>query len=170
MLAQPLGYDAAEPGSRVTRHYLFGLYKALRYGFIPHLKEEDTLDDLIKQAANIARNVEFGKSLDQGFRSSTPRSYGTPPSRSSAPSSTSTKSTSGKPRTKITDAERKYLDDNHGCYWCRKINAGHFSRDCPDRIEAEKMKEVKKETVNALEAVVESDSDSEYPRSSVPTI
>ena len=32
------------------------------------------------------------------------------------------------------------------------------------------MKEVKKETVNALEAVVESDSDSEYPRSSVPTI
>src|SRR5437667_6872098 len=99
MLAQPLGYDAAEPGSRVTRHYLFGLYKALRYGFIPHLKEEDTLDSLIKQAANIARNIEFGKSLDQGFRSATPRSaYGTTPQRSSTPASASTKSTSGKSR------------------------------------------------------------------------
>src|SRR5205809_1037660 len=170
MLVLQLGHKTNEPNVWVTRHYLRGLEKTIRDGMIPHLREEDTLDDLIKQAANIARNVEFRKSLDQGFRSSTPRSYGTPPSRSSAPSSTSTKSTSGKPRTKITDAERKYLDDNHGCYWCRKINAGHFSRDCPDRIEAEKMKEVKKETVNALEAVVESDSDSEYPRSSVPTI
>jgi hypothetical protein len=50
----------------------------------------------------------------------------------------------------------------------RKVNAGHMSRDCPDRIEAERKKEVKKESVSALEAsVVESDSDSEY---SVPTI
>ena len=45
-----------------------------------------------------------------------------------------------------------------------------MSRDCPDRIEAEKRKEIKKESVSALEAsVVESESDSEYPRS-VPTI
>ena len=174
MLVQQLGYDTAKPDAWVTRHYLRGLDKAVRDGLIPHLKEEDTLDSLIKQAANIARNVEFGKSLDQGFRSATPRSaYGTTPQRSSTPPSASTKSTSGKSRsfTKITDAERKYLDDNHGCYWCRKINAGHFSRDCPDRIEAEKKKEVKKESVSALEAtVVESDSDSEYSRRSVPTI
>jgi len=130
---------------------------------IPHLKEEDTLDDLIKQAANIARNVEFGKGLDQGFRSSTPRSYGTPPSRSSTnpPTSASTKSTSGRTRTKITEAERKYLDENRGCYWCRQINVSHFSRDCPERIEAEKMKEVKKETVNALGAVMASDRTSD---------
>ena len=77
---------------------------------IPHLKEEDTLDSLIKQAANIARNVEFGKSLDQGFRSTTPRStYGTTLPRSSTPPSTAAKSTSGKPRsfTKLTDSERK---------------------------------------------------------------
>ena len=46
-----------------------------------------------------------------------------------------------------------------------------MSRDCPDRIEAEKKKEVKKESVSALEAVVvESDSDSEYSHRSVPTI
>src|SRR5438552_4021403 len=99
MLVQQLGYDTAKPDAWVTRHYLRGLDKAVRDGLIPHLKEEDTLDSLIKQAANIARNVEFGKSLDQGFRSATPRSaYGTTPQRSSTPPSASTKSTSGKSR------------------------------------------------------------------------
>ena len=44
-----------------------------------------------------------------------------------------------------------------------------MSRDCPERIEAEKKKEIKKESVSALEAsVVESEPDSEYPRS-IPT-
>jgi len=52
-----------------------------------------------------------------------------------------------------------------------------MSRDCPDRIEAEKTKEIKKEPASALETSVvesdsesESDSDSEYSRHSVPTI
>ena len=172
MLVHQLGYATDKPNAWVTRHYLRGLDRIVHEGLIPHLKEEDTLDTLIKQAANIARNVEFGKSLDQSFRPST-RSASAAPGRYSADSSALTKSTSGKPRsfTKLTDAERKYLDENYGCYWCRKINAGHMSRDCPDRIEAERKKEVKKESVSALEAsVVESDSDSEYSRRSVPTI
>jgi hypothetical protein len=64
------------------------------------------LDSLIKRAANIVRNVEFGKSLDQG---SSTRSYSTPPPRSSTnTSSSASKTTRGEPRsfTKITDSEQ----------------------------------------------------------------
>ena len=64
MLVQQLGNETAKPDAWVTRHYLRGLDRAVHEGLIPHLKEEDTLDDLIKRAANIARNVKFGKSLD----------------------------------------------------------------------------------------------------------
>src|SRR5579859_483656 len=167
MLVHELGNKSNEPDAWVTRHYLCGLDKTIHEALIPHLEENDKLDSLIKKATNIARNVEFGKNLDQGSRSSASHSYGVPPSRSST--SVFIKSTSGKPRsfTKLTDSERKYLDENNGCYWCRKINAGHMSRDCPDRIEAERKKEVKKESVSTLDAVVQSESDSEY---SVPTI
>jgi len=80
MLVHQLGYETDKPNAWVTRHYLRGLDKIVREGLIPHLKEEDTLDNLIKQAANIARNVELGKSLDQSFRSST-RSSNAPPGR-----------------------------------------------------------------------------------------
>src|SRR5437667_7593557 len=46
-----------------------------------------------------------------------------------------------------------------------------MATDCPERLESvDKAKEVKKESVSTLGAVVESDPDSEYPRSSVPTI
>ncbi|KAG0350949.1 hypothetical protein BGX24_007978 [Mortierella sp. AD032] len=31
---------------------------------------------------------------------------------------------------KITDDERKYLENNNGCFKCRRINAGHMSWDC----------------------------------------
>jgi len=182
MLVQQLGHETAKPNAWVSRHYLRSLDKAVREGLIPHLQKEDSLDDLIKRAANIARNVEFRMRLDQGSRSTTPRSYGiTPPRsygttpRSSTPpsmSTTSSKSASGKPGsfTKLTNEERKYLDEHHGCYWYRKINVDHMSRDCPDRIEAERKREARRANVNALEAVVESDSDPEYSRSSVPTI
>jgi hypothetical protein len=44
-----------------------------------------------------------------------------------------------------------------------------MSTNCPDLPDAEKAKEVKEESASALGAIVESDSDSEYPRSA-PTI
>jgi hypothetical protein len=174
MLVHQLGNKSNEPDAWVTRHYLRGLDRTVREGLIPHLAEEDTLDSLIKKATNIARNVEFGKSLDQNFRSSTPRSSNAPPTRSSASGSlsTPTKSTTGKKYTsKLNDGDREYLRNNNGCFWCRKINVDHMATNCPDRLEsADKTKEVKKESVSTLEAVVESDSDIEYPRPSVPTI
>ena len=72
---------------------------------------------------------------------------------------------------KLNDAEREYLKNNNGCFWCHKINTDHTASDCSNRLESmNKAKEVKKESVSALGAVVESDSESEYPRSSVPTI
>ncbi|THG93882.1 hypothetical protein EW026_g7471 [Hermanssonia centrifuga] len=33
---------------------------------------------------------------------------------------------------KLTEAERKLLEQTKGCLKCRKLNAGHFARACPD--------------------------------------
>ena len=81
----------------------------------------------------------------------------TPPTRSAGKGSqsTSAKSTAGKKYTsRLTDADREYLRNNNGCFWCRKTNTDHMATNCPDRLElADKMKEVKKESVSALEAI-----------------
>jgi hypothetical protein len=148
MLVHQLGNKSNEPDAWVTRHYLRGLDRIVREGLIPHLVEEDTLDSLIKKAANIARNVEFGKSLDQSFRSSTPRSSSTLSTRSSANGSlsTPTKSATGKKYTsKLSDADREYLRNNNGCFWCRKINVDHMATNCPDRLESADKAKVLKE-------------------------
>ena len=49
----------------VTRHNLRGLNKYVHSGLVPFLEGEKSLDVLVKKACNIARNVEFGKSLEQ---------------------------------------------------------------------------------------------------------
>ena len=116
----------------VTRHYLRGLDKDVRSGLIPFLEGEESLDTLMKKACNIARNVEFGKSLEQPVQ----------PSRNFISRSTiSNTSLSGlvKPTgrskftTKLTDADREYLRDNKGCFNCRKANVDHISTNCPER-------------------------------------
>jgi hypothetical protein len=96
MLVLQLRHKSNKTNAWATRHFLRGLDKTVHDGLIPHLHEENTLDDLIKKAANIARNVEFGRSLDQSFRSSTLRSSNAPPSHSSTGgiSTVPTKSTS----------------------------------------------------------------------------
>ena len=136
MLVLQLDRRSDQADAWITRHYLRGLDRTVRDGLIPSLEGKETLDTLIKKATNIARNVEFGKSLDQGFRSSTPRPSSAAPSRSftSGPSSGSTKSAPGKTRTttKLNDTDREYLRNNNGCFWCRKINVGHTAADCPD--------------------------------------
>ena len=38
-------------------------------------------------------------------------------------------------RKPLTDRERKYLYDNRGCFFCRKPNAGHTARTCPEKPE-----------------------------------
>ena len=45
MLVHQLGYKTNEPDAWVTRHYLRGLDRTVREGLIPHLEEEDTLDE-----------------------------------------------------------------------------------------------------------------------------
>ncbi len=32
---------------------------------------------------------------------------------------------------KLTEAERKLLSENKGCLKCRKVNTGHFAKECP---------------------------------------
>ncbi len=34
-------------------------------------------------------------------------------------------------RKPLTPAEKQHLRDNHGCFYCRKANAGHYSKNCP---------------------------------------
>ena len=156
-------------------HFFRGVDKNVRRAMIPFINGNEKLNELIKKACNIARNNEFGKSLDN--QPQTPKSrYSTPrPTRnvSSSSSSIPAKLSSGRINkfiTKLTDEDRNYLRRNNGCFNCRKINVEHISTNCPDLLEAEKAKEVKKESVSALGTIVESESDSEYPRSSVPTI
>src|SRR5947207_14645683 len=81
MLILQLGHKSDKADAWITRHYLRGLEKTVRDGLIPSLEGEETLDTLIKKAANIAHNVEFGKSLDQSSQSRqfTPRSSSAPP-------------------------------------------------------------------------------------------
>jgi len=127
------------------------------------------LDNLITKAANIARNIELGKSTtnSQSRQTTTHSSFrpsGAPSGTVNRGTTSSTKSDNTRTFKKITQAERDYLSKNNGCFFCRQINAGHMSPDCPELKQAEKKKEAaaKKESVSALEAIVESDSDSEY--------
>ena len=34
---------------------------------------------------------------------------------------------------KLTPDERKNIMDNNGCLYCRKLNAGHMAKDCPEK-------------------------------------
>ena len=33
----------------------------------------------------------------------------------------------------LTPEERAYLSENNGCFYCRKTNAGHLARNCPQK-------------------------------------
>ena len=57
---------------------------------------------------------------------------------------------------KLSLEERKILDENNGCYACRKINAGHWSKDCPDfkRNKDNRETKVKRETVSIVDEYV----------------
>src|SRR5437667_1649514 len=109
MLILQLGHKSDDPDAWVTRHYLRGLDKTVRDGLIPSLEGKETLDTLIKKAANIARNVEFGKSLHQSFQSRhfAPRSSSAPPTpfstRGSSPGSTQPATGKFKSPNKLTE-------------------------------------------------------------------
>ena len=38
---------------------------------------------------------------------------------------------------KLTEAEKKRLQETNGCFYCRKPNAGHSSRDCPEKLKSQ---------------------------------
>ena len=169
------------------RHYLRGLNPDVHLAIAPHVVDVTDIDALTKKAMATEKAVQIAKALQattMKMSPSTIRPSTIRPSMSSPSTAhhTGLSSESTTKRKKITDAERKYLDENHGCYFCRKLNAGHFSRDCPDLAKylakraLEEAKDgadfkVKKESVNTLSYIVESNSDSEpYSCSSVPTI
>jgi hypothetical protein len=75
----------------------------------------------------------------------------TQPPSATSPHATSSSSTSpitsSKPKTrrKLTQADRDFLNENNGCYFCREINAGHRAKFCPESLAvraAQKGKEI----------------------------
>ncbi|KAJ3276149.1 hypothetical protein HK104_003702, partial [Borealophlyctis nickersoniae] len=64
------------------------------------------------------------------------------------------------PRAPLTEKQRKYLMANQGCFYCRKANAGHQVRNCPEKLAADK---VKKANVN--NTTTSSDNKSSNPAS-----
>ena len=42
----------------------------------------------------------------------------------------------------MTDSQRKYLTANHGCFYCRKANAGHRAAECPVKLSRRGVNEV----------------------------
>jgi hypothetical protein len=163
----------------VTNHYLRGLEDNIRNSLVPTLEGDESLDTLIKKARNVARNVELLKSLERSQGNRYPPRSSTTSTRPSSgrTSSAPVKSTGNatlKFTTKLTDADREYLRNNKGCYKCRKTYVDHVAANCPEKWEyvakEAKEPETKKESISALNTVAESESDSDYPCSSVPTI
>ena len=164
----------------VKRHFLRGLRPKLHIALAPHIADVNDLNRLITMAQDTHDALALAGAYDQ-FTSRTissslsggsqPRTSG---SNTTMRSSTPAASTSGTSRKPITDSERAYLRANNGCFWCRKINAGHMSNSCPEFLtwKAAKDKasgvEKAKATVSEIAVVSsESDSESDYP---VPSI
>ena len=160
--------------SWVKRHFLRGLEKEVRLALAPHTHSVKDLAVLITMAQNTSDSIDQARGEEPRFSSTSRLSQRQTSGTFRSASNTDSSSTSSTGRTwsKLTDTERDYLRRNNGCYFCRKINAGHMSNSCPDFIAWKATKEKKnqsgkdKATVSEL-VVVESDSDSEYP---VPSI
>jgi hypothetical protein len=174
----------------IKRHFLRGLRSKIHIAMAPQVSTINDLDrliaiaqdthDALQQAGAYTYDVPTRSyattSLNIGPNASTKTSTSTRPQRAATLRSytptASTSSTSSRKR--ITDEDRAYLRANNGCFWCRKINAGHIASDCPEFLvwKAAKDKEAagsKAATVSELQVfqVDESSSDSEYP---VPSI
>jgi hypothetical protein len=57
--------------------------------------------------------------------------------------------------------ERAHLMANNGCFYCRKINAGHMSMECPERLAIEARRAAVKATVNKVAEQLVEDEKSE---------
>ncbi|KAJ3265826.1 hypothetical protein HK104_006220, partial [Borealophlyctis nickersoniae] len=134
--------------------YLDGLQSNLRLEFRSAM---DTVQfDELAKAALAVDNIAFTTRARQNATQNRPRPA--PPVPSSGPTpmdidaTTVTKKdnkTSNGTRKPLTAADKKYLIANKGCFYCRKINVDHRVPTCPDKIAADKAKQVKVNSVSA---------------------
>ena len=120
--------------------------------------ETETIKELTKK----------GHRLQQAVHQARPRTSYKPPTPGKAPATPTSSQLSSNPSAKLAKLSEKEREEHRKkglCFKCRQ--PGHIAPNCP---EGEKEVQVKKESVSALGAIVESDSDSEYSCSSVPTI
>jgi RNase H-like domain found in reverse transcriptase/Reverse transcriptase (RNA-dependent DNA polymerase)/Integrase zinc binding domain/Chromo (CHRromatin Organisation MOdifier) domain/Retroviral aspartyl protease/Zinc knuckle len=120
--------------------------------------ETETIKELTKKGHRLQQAVQQARPRTS-YKTPTPRKAPATPTSSQSNLNTSTK------LTKLSEKEREEHREKGLCFKCRKH--GHIARDCPEGL---KEVQVKKESVSALRAIAESESDSEYPCSSVPTI
>lgn len=98
---------------------------------VVRIEAPETLREAMELAERIGRvrvtGLDYGPS---GSGNSAPRTVPPVPMEVDAITASSP-NPSG--RKKLTDREREYLRKNNGCFYCRKINAGHDSRNCPEK-------------------------------------
>jgi len=165
------------------RHFLRGLRPKLHITMAPYRTTAKDLDDLM----NMAQDTDEALQLAGAYSTSTSftsraATLGSPSAAQSKVSGSASRPstpaasriTGSATRKPITDADRVYLRANDGCFWCRKINAGHISNSCPEFLawkaakeKGSSMERAKGTVSEIVVAASESDSESDYP---VPSI
>ena len=96
--------------------------------FLTGLKKEIQLQLVLQQPKTLVEASNLAISVDSVLYRN--RSYALP--QRSQPMDLDAVQTRG--YAKLTDKERSRLKENQGCFFCRKSNAGHIARNCPDKI------------------------------------
>lgn len=82
----------------------------------------------LKEEMRIARKPQAGSST----RTYPPKTYPTTPVRNPDAMDWAPTTVGMSALKSLTDREREHLRKNNGCFRCRKTNAGHLARDCPN--------------------------------------
>lgn len=97
------------------------------------IEAPDTLDKAMQMAERIDRVRVSGPDRTSGHTHA--RTNSTGPSQITPMDIDTITPDKSRPRfKKLTDKEKQQLIQNNGCFYCRKPNAGHTSRNCPEKL------------------------------------
>ena len=144
--------------------FLRGLDKTIKKTLVPTLTRKETLEEMTLRASII--EASFQQLRDEETRenrqpSQIRENYRPRPNNRPTNPAVNNNRTDGHTKLppRLTDTEREKLRANNGCFTCRKMNAGHWSSDCPEKAKFAKLKQtnvyVKKESVDVVGEVEE---------------
>jgi hypothetical protein len=162
------------------KHFVAGLDMKIKRNLVPVLHNFPTAgktpiaitDEVSKAAQNIQDNL--GSIYDDREKTTrtTPTSSNLAPKTNAQSHSRNTSSSSSS--TNLSDEERSMLMKFGGCFYCKKIRAGHRSWECPERkkggIGPQREVMVKKEMVNSMSVEEENEDLVEAYSSSRPIV